>query len=140
MSGPGRFPEPPVVIVGGLHADARRAAVARLLADVPGSVCSTTTWRRPPPARSYGPCGTPPGIARRGRGAPGQRLRVLRAGRWCEFRDHQADVVDAVARVPAVERPGAAPPGLADRFEAGGQGAGRGAGDGSGVESRKALP
>ncbi|MFF8451652.1 CobW family GTP-binding protein [Streptomyces leeuwenhoekii] len=28
----------PVVIVGGLHADARRAAVARLLADVPGSV------------------------------------------------------------------------------------------------------
>ncbi|MET7321268.1 GTP-binding protein [Streptomyces sp. NPDC005549] len=38
MSGPGRFPEPPVVIVGGLHADARRAAVARLLADVPGSV------------------------------------------------------------------------------------------------------
>jgi len=27
-----------VVIVGGLHADARRAAVARLLADVPGSV------------------------------------------------------------------------------------------------------
>ncbi|WP_267713843.1 CobW family GTP-binding protein [Streptomyces sp. CoH17] len=35
-------PEPrhalPVVIVGGLHADARRAAVARLLADVPGSV------------------------------------------------------------------------------------------------------
>ncbi|MFD7564871.1 CobW family GTP-binding protein [Streptomyces tendae] len=38
MSGQGRFPEPPVVIVGGLHADARRAAVARLLADVPGSV------------------------------------------------------------------------------------------------------
>ncbi|MFH8530554.1 CobW family GTP-binding protein [Streptomyces tendae] len=38
MSGRGRFPEPPVVIVGGLHADARRAAVARLLADVPGSV------------------------------------------------------------------------------------------------------
>jgi G3E family GTPase len=38
MSGPGRFPDPPVVIVGGLHADARRAAVARLLADVPGSV------------------------------------------------------------------------------------------------------
>ncbi|AIJ15072.1 MULTISPECIES: GTP-binding protein [Streptomyces] len=38
MSEPGRFPEPPVVIVGGLHADARRAAVARLLADVPGSV------------------------------------------------------------------------------------------------------
>ncbi|MGX1223524.1 CobW family GTP-binding protein [Streptomyces ambofaciens] len=38
MSGPGRFPEPPVVIVGGLHADARRAAVARLLADVAGSV------------------------------------------------------------------------------------------------------
>ncbi|MEG8276652.1 CobW family GTP-binding protein [Streptomyces sp. AHA2] len=36
-------PEPPasglaVVLVGGLHADARRAAVARLLADVPGSV------------------------------------------------------------------------------------------------------
>ncbi|CAL9527401.1 GTP-binding protein [Streptomyces sp. enrichment culture] len=28
----------PVVIVGGLHADARRAAVARLLAEVPGSV------------------------------------------------------------------------------------------------------
>ncbi|MFE1923956.1 CobW family GTP-binding protein [Streptomyces asoensis] len=28
----------PVVIVGGLHADARRATVARLLADVPGSV------------------------------------------------------------------------------------------------------
>ncbi|MEU1099373.1 GTP-binding protein [Streptomyces tibetensis] len=28
----------PVVIVAGLHADARRAAVARLLADVPGSV------------------------------------------------------------------------------------------------------
>jgi G3E family GTPase len=28
----------PVAIVGGLHADARRAAVARLLADVPGSV------------------------------------------------------------------------------------------------------
>jgi G3E family GTPase len=28
----------PVVIVGGLHADARRAAVARLLDDVPGSV------------------------------------------------------------------------------------------------------
>ncbi|GGX12248.1 CobW family GTP-binding protein [Streptomyces lomondensis] len=28
----------PVVIVGGLHADARKAAVARLLADVPGSV------------------------------------------------------------------------------------------------------
>ncbi|MFF6880459.1 CobW family GTP-binding protein [Streptomyces sp. NPDC012474] len=28
----------PVVIVGGLHADARRAAVVRLLADVPGSV------------------------------------------------------------------------------------------------------
>ncbi|MEU8730624.1 GTP-binding protein [Streptomyces tendae] len=38
MSGQGRFREPPVVIVGGLHADARRAAVARLLADVPGSV------------------------------------------------------------------------------------------------------
>ncbi|MFF6913910.1 GTP-binding protein [Streptomyces sp. NPDC012466] len=32
------MPELPVVIVGGLHADARRAAVARLLADVPGSV------------------------------------------------------------------------------------------------------
>ncbi|MEW2608979.1 GTP-binding protein [Streptomyces sp. NPDC047880] len=31
-------PALPVVIVGGLHADARRAAVARLLADVPGSV------------------------------------------------------------------------------------------------------
>ncbi|MGW3986143.1 CobW family GTP-binding protein [Streptomyces sp. NPDC004830] len=31
-------PELAVVIVGGLHADARRAAVARLLADVPGSV------------------------------------------------------------------------------------------------------
>ena len=28
----------PVVIVGGLHSDARRAAVAQLLADVPGSV------------------------------------------------------------------------------------------------------
>ncbi|MFJ8543859.1 CobW family GTP-binding protein [Streptomyces sp. NPDC093586] len=28
----------PVVVVGGLHADARRAAVARLLADVPGCV------------------------------------------------------------------------------------------------------
>ncbi len=37
MSGPGR-PALPVVIVGGLHADARKAAVARLLADVPGSV------------------------------------------------------------------------------------------------------
>ncbi|GAA3970017.1 GTP-binding protein [Streptomyces marokkonensis] len=37
MSGPDR-PHLPVVIVGGLHADARRAAVARLLADVPGSV------------------------------------------------------------------------------------------------------
>ncbi|MFJ8150116.1 CobW family GTP-binding protein [Streptomyces sp. NPDC096048] len=37
MSGPDR-PALPVVIVGGLHADARRAAVARLLADVPGSV------------------------------------------------------------------------------------------------------
>ncbi|MFC8566330.1 CobW family GTP-binding protein [Streptomyces sp. NPDC057245] len=37
QSGPGR-PELPVVIVGGLHAEARRAAVARLLADVPGSV------------------------------------------------------------------------------------------------------
>ncbi|MDG9726382.1 CobW family GTP-binding protein [Streptomyces sp. DH41] len=35
---PGRRPELPVVIVGGLHADARRAAVTRLLADVPGSV------------------------------------------------------------------------------------------------------
>ncbi|MEV7286847.1 GTP-binding protein [Streptomyces sp. NPDC093252] len=32
------MPDLPVVIVGGLHADARRAAVARLLADVPGSV------------------------------------------------------------------------------------------------------
>ncbi|MEU3662238.1 GTP-binding protein [Streptomyces sp. NPDC032940] len=31
-------PALPVVIVAGLHADARRAAVARLLADVPGSV------------------------------------------------------------------------------------------------------
>ncbi|MEG3628446.1 CobW family GTP-binding protein [Streptomyces poriticola] len=31
-------PALPVVIVGGLHADARRDAVARLLADVPGSV------------------------------------------------------------------------------------------------------
>ncbi|MEU4658060.1 GTP-binding protein [Streptomyces sp. NPDC023723] len=31
-------PALPVVIVGGLHADARAAAVARLLADVPGSV------------------------------------------------------------------------------------------------------
>ncbi|MFB7089663.1 CobW family GTP-binding protein [Streptomyces sp. NPDC056296] len=43
MSGPDRPDHPgrpalPVVIVGGLHADARRAAVARLLADVPGSV------------------------------------------------------------------------------------------------------
>ncbi|WP_399886994.1 CobW family GTP-binding protein [Streptomyces sp. BBFR51] len=37
MSHPGR-PGPPVVIVGGLHAEARGAAVARLLADVPGSV------------------------------------------------------------------------------------------------------
>ncbi|MFE0796498.1 CobW family GTP-binding protein [Streptomyces mutabilis] len=37
MSGPNR-PALPVVIVGGLHADARKAAVARLLADVPGSV------------------------------------------------------------------------------------------------------
>ncbi|MBQ0881701.1 GTP-binding protein [Streptomyces rochei] len=37
MSGHGRS-DLPVVIVGGLHADARRAAVARLLADVPGSV------------------------------------------------------------------------------------------------------
>ncbi|MFE9055847.1 CobW family GTP-binding protein [Streptomyces mutabilis] len=37
MSGPDR-PALPVVIVGGLHADARKAAVARLLADVPGSV------------------------------------------------------------------------------------------------------
>lgn len=27
-----------VVIVGGMHADARRTTVARLLADVPGSV------------------------------------------------------------------------------------------------------
>jgi G3E family GTPase len=32
------FPGLPVVIVGGLHADARKAAVERLLADVPGSV------------------------------------------------------------------------------------------------------
>ncbi|MER7896244.1 GTP-binding protein [Streptomyces sp. NPDC096046] len=32
------MPELPVVIVGGLHADARKAAVARLLAEVPGSV------------------------------------------------------------------------------------------------------
>lgn len=32
------MPELSVVIVGGLHADARRAAVAQLLADVPGSV------------------------------------------------------------------------------------------------------
>ncbi|MFC5214270.1 CobW family GTP-binding protein [Streptomyces coerulescens] len=32
------MPELPVVIVGGLHADARKAAVERLLADVPGSV------------------------------------------------------------------------------------------------------
>ncbi|MBZ6085434.1 MULTISPECIES: CobW family GTP-binding protein [Streptomyces] len=45
MSGAGRPRRPgadrpglPVVIVGGLHAEARRAAVARLLADVPGSV------------------------------------------------------------------------------------------------------
>ncbi|GHJ01483.1 CobW family GTP-binding protein [Streptomyces olivaceus] len=45
MSGAGRprrsgadRPGLPVVIVGGLHAEARRAAVARLLADVPGSV------------------------------------------------------------------------------------------------------
>ncbi|CAL9522822.1 CobW family GTP-binding protein [Streptomyces sp. enrichment culture] len=38
MSGPGPRHDLPVVIVGGLHADARRAAVARLLADVPGSV------------------------------------------------------------------------------------------------------
>ncbi|MFH8975255.1 CobW family GTP-binding protein [Streptomyces sp. NPDC017890] len=37
MSGPDRRALP-VAIVGGLHADARRAAVARLLADVPGSV------------------------------------------------------------------------------------------------------
>ncbi|MGX1564558.1 CobW family GTP-binding protein [Streptomyces sp. NPDC055506] len=40
-SGRSGLPGPPglsVVIVGGLHADARRAAVARLLADVPGSV------------------------------------------------------------------------------------------------------
>ncbi|WP_217140748.1 GTP-binding protein [Streptomyces sp. AC627_RSS907] len=35
MSAPAALP---VVIVAGLHADARRAAVARLLADVPGSV------------------------------------------------------------------------------------------------------
>jgi G3E family GTPase len=32
------LPTLPVVMVGGLHADARRATVARLLADVPGSV------------------------------------------------------------------------------------------------------
>lgn len=32
------MPELSVVIVGGLHADARKAAVAQLLADVPGSV------------------------------------------------------------------------------------------------------
>ncbi|MET9820304.1 GTP-binding protein [Streptomyces sp. NPDC006349] len=38
MSGRGRPHGLPVVIVGGLHADARGAAVARLLADVPGSV------------------------------------------------------------------------------------------------------
>ncbi|MGW5091955.1 CobW family GTP-binding protein [Streptomyces coelicoflavus] len=38
MSGPGPLHDLPVVLVGGLHADARRAAVARLLADVPGSV------------------------------------------------------------------------------------------------------
>ncbi|MFD4349186.1 CobW family GTP-binding protein [Streptomyces coelicoflavus] len=38
MSGTGPLHDLPVVIVGGLHADARRAAVARLLADVPGSV------------------------------------------------------------------------------------------------------
>lgn len=38
MSAPGTAGALPVVIVGGLHADARRAAVARLLADVPGSV------------------------------------------------------------------------------------------------------
>ncbi|MFF7552546.1 CobW family GTP-binding protein [Streptomyces olivaceus] len=45
MSGAGRPRRPgpdrpglPVVIVGGLHAEARRTAVARLLADVPGSV------------------------------------------------------------------------------------------------------
>ncbi|MFE1203098.1 CobW family GTP-binding protein [Streptomyces sp. NPDC058762] len=38
MSGPGPRHDLSVVIVGGLHADARRAAVARLLADVPGSV------------------------------------------------------------------------------------------------------
>ncbi|MFD4256512.1 GTP-binding protein [Streptomyces sp. NPDC058534] len=37
MGGPDR-PVLPVVIVGGLHAEARRATVARLLADVPGSV------------------------------------------------------------------------------------------------------
>ncbi|MFF8778113.1 GTP-binding protein [Streptomyces sp. NPDC015140] len=37
MSGPDR-PALPVVIVGGLHAEARRATVSRLLADVPGSV------------------------------------------------------------------------------------------------------
>ncbi|MFD8430298.1 CobW family GTP-binding protein [Streptomyces coelicoflavus] len=38
MSGTGPLHDLPVVLVGGLHADARRAAVARLLADVPGSV------------------------------------------------------------------------------------------------------
>ncbi|MEV8126806.1 GTP-binding protein [Streptomyces sp. NPDC085944] len=38
MSGPGPSHDLPVVIVGGLHADARRAAVARLLADVADSV------------------------------------------------------------------------------------------------------
>ncbi|MFC9128832.1 CobW family GTP-binding protein [Streptomyces sp. NPDC057099] len=37
-SGPSNPSGLSVVIVGGLHADARRAAVARLLADVPGSV------------------------------------------------------------------------------------------------------
>ncbi|MFC9684530.1 CobW family GTP-binding protein [Streptomyces sp. NPDC056948] len=37
-SGPPGLSGLSVVIVGGLHADARRAAVARLLADVPGSV------------------------------------------------------------------------------------------------------
>ncbi|MEW2451974.1 GTP-binding protein [Streptomyces parvulus] len=37
MNGPDR-PGPPVVIVSGLHAEARRATVALLLADVPGSV------------------------------------------------------------------------------------------------------
>ncbi|MET9818043.1 GTP-binding protein [Streptomyces sp. NPDC006386] len=38
MAVPAVPPGLPVVIVGGLHADARKAAVAQLLADVPGSV------------------------------------------------------------------------------------------------------